>query len=49
MDSEHQSNFGEVVSELSHFASKHHLPFIIDDSAACGPGKSSEAIDPGHA
>ena len=33
MDSERQSNFGEVASELSRFASKHHLTFIIDDSA----------------
>lgn len=33
MDNERQSIFGDVAPELSRFASKHQLSFIIDESA----------------
>jgi hypothetical protein len=34
MDNERQSSFGDVAPELSRFASKHQLTFIIDESPA---------------
>lgn len=40
MDNERQFSFGDVAPELSRFASKHQLTFIVDESAA--PAKRSK-------